>query len=62
MPDALLEAPRQSGLPPEAPGAARAFYSDRSSGVKDCGPISKSREQRACICRGCPLSPFLFAM
>ena len=62
MPDALLEALRRFGLPPEVLGAVRAIYSGRSFAVKDSGLTSTSREQRAGICQGCPLSPFLFAM
>ena len=58
MPDALLEALRRFGLPPEVLGAVRAIYSDRSFAVKDCGLTSTSREQRAGICQGCPLSFF----
>jgi len=61
-PGALLAGLRRFGLPEHVLGVIAAIYSSREFQVRDCGSESTSREQRAGISQGCPLSPFLFVM
>ena len=56
----LLLALRRFGLPPHFLHMVKAIYSDRVFRVSDCGSTSSLKQQRAGICQGCPLSPFLF--
>jgi len=61
-PGALLAGLRRFGLPEHVLGVIAAIYSSREFQVRDCGSESTSRQQRAGISQGCPLSPFLFVM
>ena len=61
-PGALLQALGRFGLPRPMLAAIEAIYSNRRFSVREAGATSGARPQRAGICQGCPLSPFLFAM
>jgi hypothetical protein len=59
-PEGLLDALRRFGLPEHFLTVVASIYTDRTFQVKECGVSSDKRKQRAGICQGCPLSPFLF--
>ena len=58
--DGLLLALRRFGIPEHILRVIRSIYTGRCFRVSDCGTTSARRPQKAGICQGCPLSPFLF--
>ena len=62
MPGPLLKALQRFGVPGKMLTMIQAIYTGRNFAVREAGVTSGTREQRAGICQGCPLPPFLFAM
>ena len=58
----LLNALRRFGLPVHFCNVVRAIYTDRAFVVSECGEASTKHCQNSGICRGYPLSPFLFGI
>ena len=57
-----MQALRRFGTPEPFIEMVTAIYSDRVFDVRDCGATSGVHKQRAGICQGCPLYPFLLVI
>ena len=61
-PASLFKALDRFGIPAAFIEAVADIYSNRSFCVRDAGVQSDMHPQKAGICQGCPLSPFLFVI
>ena len=61
-PEALFTALRRFGVPEGFVRMVQGIYAEREFVVKDAGVTSDPHPQKAGICQGCPLSPFLFVI
>ena len=61
-PDSLMLCLARFGVPPNFVRVIQAIYTNRCFYVADAGVDSPTCCQRAGICQGCPLSPFLFSI